>query len=172
MRRDGLVEIEHRDDVRVAQRRHHARLVEEPRERVLALGAGEVRVEQLDRDVAIELGVAREVDDAGRAAAELAHQPVARAGLDAGDVAGRDRLAGDRRAAAGELAQPLDAHAHVRIVDVATEHGLVVAQRALVIAAPARVLGEQVVRAQRVARRRRRAARGAASAVSSSPRCS
>ena len=130
----GLVHVEHRDDVRVAQRRHHARLVEEAREGVGALGAGEVRVEQLDRDVAIELGVAREIDDAGRAAPELAHQPVARAGLHAGDVARGDRLAGDRRRAAGELAQPLDAHAHVRIVDVAAEHRLVVAQRALVIA--------------------------------------
>ena len=42
------------------------------------------------------------------------------------------------------------ADAHVRIVDVAAEHGLVVPQRQLVIAAPARVLGEQVVSAQRV----------------------
>ena len=171
MRRDGLVHVEHGDDVGVAQRRHHARFVEEPRERVGALGAGEVRVEQLDRDVAIELGVAREIDDAGRAAAELAHQAIARARLHAGDIAGRDRLAGDRRGAAGQLAQPLDAHAHVRIVDVAAEHRLVVAQRALVIALLARVLGEQVVRAQRVRLVATSSSR-CGIAVSSSPRCS
>ena len=145
--------------------------MEEPRERVGALGAGEVRVEQLDRDIAIELGVAREVDDAGRAAAELADQPVARAGLDARDIAGRDRLAGDRSGATGQRAQPLDAHADVRIVDVAAEHGLVVAQRALVIAALARVLGEQVVGAQRVGLLAGQPSRWRI-AVSSSPRCS
>src|SRR5205085_2178762 len=100
------------------------------------------------RDVAIELGIAREVDDAGRAAAELAHEAIARTGLHARDIARGDRLAGDGRRTARDLAQPLDAHAHVRIVDVAAEHRLVVAQRALVIAALAGVLGEQVVRAQ------------------------
>ncbi len=84
-----------------------------------------------------------------RAAAELAHEAIARARLHADDLAGRDRLADDGRRAAGQLPQPLDAHAHVRVVDVAAEHGLVMAQRALVILAAARVLGEQVVRAQR-----------------------
>jgi len=141
-----------RDDVGVAERRHHARLVEEPRERVGSLGAREVGVQELDRDVALELDVAREVDHAGRPAPELADQAIARAGLDPGDVAGGDRLAGDRGGAAGEHAQALDPHADVGVVDIVAEHRLVVPQRALVIAVLAGVLGQEVVRAQHVAR--------------------
>ena len=134
----------------MAERRHHARLVEEPIERALLIGAREVWVEQLDRDIAIELGIASEIHHAGRTAAELAHQAITCAGLDADHIAGCDGLARDRRGAAGELAQALDADAHVGIIDVATKDRLVVAQRALVIFAPARVLGEQIVRTQRV----------------------
>jgi len=134
----------------MAKRCHHARFVKEPSECVGALGAGEVGVEELDRDVAIELGVAREIDHACRAAAELAHQPVARARLHTSDVTCRDRLAGRRRRATGEHAESLDARAHVGIVDVATEHGFVVTERSLVIASPACMLGQQVVSTERV----------------------
>ena len=62
------------DDVRVRESRGHARLAEESFAR--CRGAGEVRREHLDGHVAIELHVAREVDDAHAAAAELALERV------------------------------------------------------------------------------------------------
>jgi hypothetical protein len=62
------------DDVRVREAGRHAGLSQESLARLRV--AGEVRGQDLDGDVAIELHVAREVHDAHAAAAELALERV------------------------------------------------------------------------------------------------
>ena len=120
-----LVEIEHRDHVRMPQRRHHARLVERTtvERRLLRPLPAKVRMQELDRDIAIELAVAREIDDAGRAAAELAHGSSilrAHACTPTTSPAAIVSPAIGRGAAPGLLARSRArrAAAHVRIVDV------------------------------------------------------
>src|SRR5262249_62210821 len=86
-----LVEVEEGDDVRVAQGGGDARLGEEAAHR-----AAQVRVEELDRDLAVEVDVVGTVDRAGSSSAELGDEAVAGAhggGLtvDAGDGDGRCR---------------------------------------------------------------------------------
>src|SRR6185369_6340570 len=63
--------VEDRDDVGMAERGEDAHLAAEP----LGLG-GHAAVEDLDRDLAAELRVAREVDASAAAAAELADERV------------------------------------------------------------------------------------------------
>ena len=63
-----------RDDVRMREPGGRARLAQESLARLG--GAREVRRQHLDGDVAVELHVAREVDDAHAAAAELALEGV------------------------------------------------------------------------------------------------
>src|SRR5512144_1949322 len=70
----GLADAMDRHDVRMRESRGRARLAEEPLARLRA--AREVRRQHLDGDVAVELHVAREVDDSHPAAAELALQRV------------------------------------------------------------------------------------------------
>ena len=65
-----LADAMDRDDVRVREAGRRARLAQEPLAR--RVGAREVRRQHLDGDVAVELHVAREVDDPHAAAAELA----------------------------------------------------------------------------------------------------
>ena len=69
-----LADAMDRDDVRVREAGRRARLAQESLARLG--GAREVRRQDLDGDVAIELHVAREVDDAHAAAAELALERV------------------------------------------------------------------------------------------------
>ena len=66
----GLADAMDGDDVRVREAGRHAGLADEPLAR--RRGTGEVGREDLDGDVAIELHVAREVDDPHAATAELA----------------------------------------------------------------------------------------------------
>ena len=64
--------VEHRDDVRMAERRDEPRLPQETlRERRVGLVKPR---ELLQRDVAIELGLARQVDDCHTASPDLAQQ--------------------------------------------------------------------------------------------------
>ena len=72
-----LAEVEHGDDVRVAERRRRPGLVAEAREEVGVLA--ELGSQELDRDVALELRVARPVDRGHAALAEQLEQAVASA---------------------------------------------------------------------------------------------
>jgi hypothetical protein len=79
-----------RDDVRVREPGGRARLAQEALAR---LDRREVRREHLDRDVAVELYVAREEDDAHAAAAELALKRIlaGEGGLEVEEFGGRLR---------------------------------------------------------------------------------
>ena len=72
-----FAEVEHGDDVRVAERRRGPRLVAEAREEVGVLA--ELGPQELDRHVALELRVARPVDRGHAALAEQLEQAVASA---------------------------------------------------------------------------------------------
>jgi hypothetical protein len=78
-----LAEVEDRDDVRVAQRRGGAGLVAEAGQEVRV--TTELGAQQLDRDVAIQLGVARPVDRRHAALSEELHEAIA-AAQDAPDL--------------------------------------------------------------------------------------
>ena len=80
VRRAVVLEVVvHGDDVRVAQRAGHARLAQEAlRERRVR---GVERAQLLERDEAVEVGLAREVDDRHAAAADLPQDLVAADGL-------------------------------------------------------------------------------------------
>ena len=71
---DVLDEIDRLDDVRVAQPVDRVGFLEEPRDRLLA--ARQLLAQHLDRDVAVELRVARDVDVAHPALAEQTHEAI------------------------------------------------------------------------------------------------
>ena len=97
-----LAEVEHRHDARVAERRRRPGLVAEPAEEVGVLA--ELGAEELDGDVAIQLGVAGAVDRRHPALAEELDQAVA-AAEDAPDL-GHGVLSLPRaRAAAPDVAR-------------------------------------------------------------------
>ena len=89
-----LADAMDRDDVRMREAGGRARLAQEPLARLG--GAREVRRQHLDGDVAVELHVAREVDDAHAAAAELALEGVlaGEGGLELEEFAAELRHAG------------------------------------------------------------------------------
>ena len=66
--------VDEREDVRVIELRRDAHLLEEP---VGADDGGEIGAEHLERDVAIVLEIAREVDGRHSSGAELATDPIA-----------------------------------------------------------------------------------------------
>ena len=88
----ALSDLEHLHDVRVRELGHRARLSLQPRASLAVVARA---LDQLERDDAIEFGVAGRVDDPHAAGPELALQLVATHAL------------GERRLAEQPLAQPL-----------------------------------------------------------------
>jgi hypothetical protein len=72
----GLAEVEDRDDVRVLKGRGQLRLPQETATE--ALVAGQLGVEQLERDTLIRAGALGEIDRTGSALADQRDQPIAR----------------------------------------------------------------------------------------------
>jgi len=105
-------------------------------------------MEELDRHVALQLGVTRHIDHASGAAAELADQSIAGAFGTGETLRARDGLAHGRRGgSAARSADLLGASSDIGVVDIAGEHSFVAAQRAQLVACAPVVFGEQVVRA-------------------------
>jgi hypothetical protein len=124
-----------------------------PRPQGAADGAAEVRVHELDGDVALEVGVARAVHGAAGAATELGDEPEAGArgrglSVDTGDG---HHGGGAARGRPERRAQGVRPYARVREVDVDRQHRLEVAERAASIALALRALAEVEVGGRGVA---------------------
>ncbi len=105
-------DIEHRDHVRVREPRERLRLAEHPRALIFARGAP-AGLEQLDRDLAIELGVVGAVDHAHAARAEDVEHEVATdlgAAREPRHVVRRARVLGALRGAVADVGVFRSAH--------------------------------------------------------------